>query len=67
VIFVDGRFRGVGAEFWLPPTAEVHFGWVVAATGAVGGALVLVLTHRAAVAYLERVRTRRRARLEAGV
>jgi uncharacterized membrane protein len=65
VIFVNGQFRGVGAQFWLPPNAEAHFGWAVAAIGAFGGALLVVLTHRAARAYLEHVRERRRQRLEA--
>jgi uncharacterized membrane protein len=65
VILVDGQFRGVGAQFWLPPNAEAQFGWVVAGVGAVGGALLVVLTHRAARAYLEHVRERRRQRLEA--
>lgn len=64
VIFVNGQFRGAGVQFWLPPNAEVYFGWTVAGLGAVGGALVLVLTHRGARAYLEHVRERRRERME---
>ena len=59
VIFVDGRFQGIGAQFWLSPDAEVLFGWQVAVLMAVSGALVLVLTHKGARLYLERVRARR--------
>jgi len=62
VLFTDGEFRGIGAQFWLPPNSEARFGWIVAAACAVGGSVLLVLTRRLARAYLERVRERRRPR-----
>ena len=62
VLFTDGEFRGIGAQFWLPPNSEARFGWIVALVCAVGGSVLLVLTRGLARAYLERVRERRRPR-----
>jgi uncharacterized membrane protein len=60
VLFTDGEFRGIGAQIWLPPHSEARFGWIVAAAFAIVGSALLVLTHRLARTYLERVRERRR-------
>jgi hypothetical protein len=59
IITVNGRFRGAGLEFGLPPGAVVSHGWWLMLGCAVLGTLLLMVTHYAARAYLRRVRARR--------
>jgi uncharacterized membrane protein len=60
IVTVNGQFRSAGLEFALPPNAVVTHGWSVAAVCAVLGTVLLVITHRAARAYLRHVRRRRK-------
>ena len=58
--WVNGEFRGAGAEFFLEPgTVMTHGSWVMGIC-AVVGALLLWLTHRGTRRYLRRVSERRR-------
>jgi hypothetical protein len=59
VRWVNGEFRGAGAEFWLEPGTVMTHGWWVAGICFVLGAFLLWVTHRGTRRYLRRVSARR--------
>jgi hypothetical protein len=64
VRWMNGEFRGAGWELVVPPDMVVTHGWWLMGICAVGGSILVWLTHRGTRRYLRRVGERRLRRLE---